>query len=206
MVKHTYLHDKHVKLGAKMVDFAGWHMPVQYSSIIEEHKTVRENVGLFDEFWERVKSKYEIIGVRDSKYIVWRYIHMPLRNYEIAMATENGKPMGYIIGRITNVADMSCGMIVDFLVEENREEIAAALLKYMEQRFFSQKAGLVGCLMQRHFEEAHSLTKAGFFICPKRLEPQPFPVIYRTLQETNDKNPAPDFHQWFFTMGDYDVI
>ena len=48
MVKETYLHDKHVTLGAKMVDFAGWHMPVQYSSIIEEHKTVRENVGLFD--------------------------------------------------------------------------------------------------------------------------------------------------------------
>lgn len=48
MVKETYLHDKHVALGAKMVDFAGWHMPVQYSSIIEEHKTVRQNVGVFD--------------------------------------------------------------------------------------------------------------------------------------------------------------
>ena len=48
MVKETYIHDKHVALGAKMVDFAGWHMPVQYTSIIEEHKTVRENVGLFD--------------------------------------------------------------------------------------------------------------------------------------------------------------
>lgn len=48
MVKETYLHDKHVNLGAKMVDFAGWHMPVQYSSIINEHKTVREAVGLFD--------------------------------------------------------------------------------------------------------------------------------------------------------------
>lgn len=48
MVKETFLHDKHVNLGAKMVDFAGWHMPVQYSSIIEEHKTVREAVGLFD--------------------------------------------------------------------------------------------------------------------------------------------------------------
>ncbi len=48
MTKETYLHDKHVQLGAKMVDFAGWHMPVQYTSIIEEHKTVRENVGLFD--------------------------------------------------------------------------------------------------------------------------------------------------------------
>lgn len=48
MTKETFLHDKHVKLGAKMVDFAGWHMPVQYTSIIEEHNTVRENVGLFD--------------------------------------------------------------------------------------------------------------------------------------------------------------
>lgn len=48
MTKETFLHDKHVQLGAKMVDFAGWHMPVQYSSIIEEHKTVRENAGLFD--------------------------------------------------------------------------------------------------------------------------------------------------------------
>lgn len=48
MVKQTILHDKHVALGAKMVDFAGWHMPVQYTSIIEEHTTVREHVGLFD--------------------------------------------------------------------------------------------------------------------------------------------------------------
>ena len=48
MVKETFLHDCHVKLGAKMVDFAGWHMPIQYTSIIEEHKNVRESVGLFD--------------------------------------------------------------------------------------------------------------------------------------------------------------
>lgn len=47
-MQQTSLHDRHVELGAKMVDFAGWHMPVQYTSIIEEHKTVRNNVGLFD--------------------------------------------------------------------------------------------------------------------------------------------------------------
>ena len=48
MTKQTILHDRHIELGAKMVDFAGWHMPVQYTSIIEEHKTVRDAVGLFD--------------------------------------------------------------------------------------------------------------------------------------------------------------
>ena len=36
MTKETYLHDKHVQLGAKMVDFAGWHMPVQYTSKVSE--------------------------------------------------------------------------------------------------------------------------------------------------------------------------
>lgn len=48
MTKRTFLYDEHVKLGARMVEFAGWMMPVQYSSIIEEHNTVRNNAGLFD--------------------------------------------------------------------------------------------------------------------------------------------------------------
>jgi len=42
------LHDLHVAAGARMVDFAGWHMPVQYGSIIEEHMCVRTAMGLFD--------------------------------------------------------------------------------------------------------------------------------------------------------------
>jgi aminomethyltransferase len=46
--KKTALYDEHVKLGAKMVPFAGWLMPVQYTSIVEEHQAVRKNVGMFD--------------------------------------------------------------------------------------------------------------------------------------------------------------
>lgn len=47
-LKKTALHDKHVALGAKMVPFAGYNMPVRYTFDIEEHKTVREGVGVFD--------------------------------------------------------------------------------------------------------------------------------------------------------------
>lgn len=46
--KKTALYDEHVKLGAKMVPFAGWLMPVQYTSIVDEHRAVRKNVGMFD--------------------------------------------------------------------------------------------------------------------------------------------------------------
>lgn len=47
-MKKTTLFDVHQKLGAKIVDFAGYQMPVQYSSIIAEHKAVRNSVGVFD--------------------------------------------------------------------------------------------------------------------------------------------------------------
>src|SRR5207245_4728016 len=46
--KRTPLYDEHVRLGAKMVPFAGWLMPVQYTSIVEEHQAVRNNIGMFD--------------------------------------------------------------------------------------------------------------------------------------------------------------
>ena len=47
-LRHTPLHDRHVALGARMVPYAGWEMPVQYRGIIDEHRTVRGAVGLFD--------------------------------------------------------------------------------------------------------------------------------------------------------------
>jgi aminomethyltransferase len=47
-LKRTPLHSVHKASGAKMVDFGGWDMPVQYSGILDEHHAVRKAVGLFD--------------------------------------------------------------------------------------------------------------------------------------------------------------
>ncbi|MDQ3265829.1 MAG: glycine cleavage system aminomethyltransferase GcvT [Myxococcota bacterium] len=48
MARQTPLYEAHVKLGARMVDFAGWDMPVQYTGVIAEHEAVRTASGLFD--------------------------------------------------------------------------------------------------------------------------------------------------------------
>jgi aminomethyltransferase len=48
VANRTPLYDWHVRQGARMVDFAGWDMPIQYTTIIEEHQAVRNAVGLFD--------------------------------------------------------------------------------------------------------------------------------------------------------------
>jgi glycine cleavage system T protein (aminomethyltransferase) len=47
-LQRTPLHDRHVALGARMVPFAGWEMPVQYEGVIPEHRAVRGDAGVFD--------------------------------------------------------------------------------------------------------------------------------------------------------------
>jgi aminomethyltransferase len=47
-LKKTPLYEKHVILNAKIIDFGGWAMPVQYTNVIDEHKTTRNTAGLFD--------------------------------------------------------------------------------------------------------------------------------------------------------------
>ena len=65
-LKKTALYHQHIAAGAKMVPFAGYDMPVRYSSLIEEHQAVRESVGVFDvshmgEFWLKGPNAIDLI-------------------------------------------------------------------------------------------------------------------------------------------------
>ena len=65
-LKKTPLYEEHVKLGAKLVEFGGWNMPVYYSSVISEHLNVREKAGIFDichmgEFFIEGKDAFKLI-------------------------------------------------------------------------------------------------------------------------------------------------
>ncbi len=65
-MKQTPFTDKHIELGAKMHEFAGYNMPIEYSGILDEHTTVCESVGVFDvshmgEFWIKGPKALELI-------------------------------------------------------------------------------------------------------------------------------------------------
>src|SRR5712692_10152993 len=47
-LKRTPLYEQHRAMGARLVEFSGWEMPVQYSGILDEHRAVRTRAGLFD--------------------------------------------------------------------------------------------------------------------------------------------------------------
>ena len=48
MIKRTSLYDEHKKLGGRLIDFGGWELPIQYTSIMDEHQKCRSSAGLFD--------------------------------------------------------------------------------------------------------------------------------------------------------------
>ena len=70
-MKQTPLYERHVELGAKMVPYAGFLMPVEYSGVISEHESVRKNVGVFDvshmgEIWVKGKNAFDFLQFTTS--------------------------------------------------------------------------------------------------------------------------------------------
>ena len=47
-MRHSPLHDLNESIGARLIDFGGWDMPVQYESVLTEHRAVRDDAGVFD--------------------------------------------------------------------------------------------------------------------------------------------------------------
>ncbi len=90
--RKTALYDKHVEAGGRMVPFAGWWMPVQYRSIMEEHRRVRSTVGLFD---VSHMGEFEVRG-RGAAKVVNRWITNDAGNLKVgdvlysAMCYEDG--------------------------------------------------------------------------------------------------------------------
>lgn len=84
MSQKTVLYDKHVEYGGKMVDFAGWQMPVNYGSQMDEHHQVRQDAGMFD------VSHMTIVDLKGER--VTDFLRYLLAN-DVAKLKETGKAL-----------------------------------------------------------------------------------------------------------------
>ena len=166
----------------------------------------RSNIKDIDDLWNKIKHNYKVIGVRDSQYIKWRYIDIPLREYKILAIKKDNQVLGYIVANVRDVDGICSGMIVDFLFDHDFHSAGDALLHALMRYFKSKDVHLAGSLLMKNSLEYKTLEKNGFYYCPKFLEPQPFPFIYRAHTTDGDDSCIYDFNNWFITMGDYDVI
>ena len=108
MTKKTILNSAHRELGARMVDFGGWDMPVNYGSQIDEHHYVRQSVGMFDVSHMTV---VDINGVQAKEYLQY------LLANDVSKLTRQGKALYSCM--LNEQAGIIDDLIVYFLNEQN---------------------------------------------------------------------------------------
>lgn len=106
MTQKTVLHPKHLEAGAKMVDFHGWEMPINYGSQIEEHHAVRQHAGMFD------VSHMTIVDLHGER--VKAFLQYLLAN-DVAKLTDAGKAL--YSGMLTPEGGVIDDLIVYYLTD-----------------------------------------------------------------------------------------
>ena len=181
MTKQTFLHDKHVTLGARMVDFAGWEMPVQYSSIIEEHKTVRESVGIFD-----VSHMGEIfVSGKDALAFLQTLFPQDVSKISDTMAlycqftNENGGIVDDLI--VYKLKDNDYLLVVN----ASRLDVDYDWMMLNKQNFdvaIENKSDVYSMIALQGPKSAEILEQAGY---PREKQPKTFHIINTQLQGEN---------------------
>src|SRR3954471_488477 len=126
----TPLYDTHVAAGARMVDFGGWDMPVNYGSQIEEHHAVRRDAGMFDVSHMLIA---EVTGTRAREYL--RYL---LAN-DVAKLKESGKALySCMLNERGGVVD---DLIVYFIADDWFRVVVNAGTRDKDVAWLKQHAG-----------------------------------------------------------------
>jgi glycine cleavage system T protein (aminomethyltransferase) len=136
--KKTPLYDEHMRLGAKMVPFGGWLMPVRYTSIVEEHQAVRNHVGVFD-----ISHMGQFIVDGASG-----------RDWLNSMLTNNVDKLDVGMGQYTFLLNDRGGIIDDLIVYRIDEHKYLLVVN-------AARADEDFAWLQNHLNEGRSLNRAG---------------------------------------------
>jgi predicted N-acetyltransferase YhbS len=167
----------------------------------EDISKVRE-ISRFDdrinEFWNRVSSDYNIIRIRDKKYLNWRYVDAPNADYTIYVAEEEGEICGYIILGCKDAGGLIFGSICDIIAPTDRGDIIQCLIAKAIEHFKGKKAAAIFSQMVPNKIYRKALLKSGFI--PYFSSKSRF-IAYNAPHKLSDaflKNPK----NWFIQLGD----
>jgi GNAT superfamily N-acetyltransferase len=176
--------------------------------ILEEYSSPIYD-GRFDELFNAANNKMMIRQVRNSEFLNWRYGNVPGRSYKtIVSRGEDGRLNGYIIIRLAVAYGISVGFIMDFVTKEDSES-GKFLIRYALKYFWNNDAAVAAALCFPNCIEYQLLRKEGFFICPKRIRPNPFILCIKPFHDNQnqfDTTIMMDSNRWYFMFGDFQVF
>jgi len=163
----------------------------------------------WDELWEHLRGRSPVMVQRDRKYMSWRYGQCPTRTYRLYLGLDRGEPVGLLVTRVHEISGIRAGFVVDFMMRATPKSraVGSALLRTAITEFRDEGIGLAAALMAPHAAEYQYLRRAGFYRCPRFLEPQPFALCVKFHDGHEPYGvPCATVSSWFVTLGDYDVI
>ena len=150
----------------------------------------------FDGFCQKTSSLCPAIGIRNRKYLTWRYLRHPTRNYTIYRAKKNGEMRGYIVLRKVELLGFNSAVIVDLLALDD-----AVLLALVDRGIrHSQQEGvdLLGFMVPQDHFYFKIMRRGGFLPSLKTFLFMVYPH--------SDKKMIVSPEKWYVNWGDTDVI
>jgi len=156
--------------------------------------------GQIDEFWRAVKDRYEIMLVRDYRYLDWRYIRKPTGEYEILQAEREGKVLGIAVVKVVPQRHGVVGMIMECLSKD--AHLLTQLLARSLLRFAERRVDVACCRVSLGDPLQEQLRGLGFLYKAGRFDDYSVYQVYTSKAREEDfRDPS----KWHITLGDCDT-
>lgn len=151
-------------------------------------------------FWETASRYYDIIVVRNRRYLNWRYFEKPNAKYMVLLGERNDKILGYIVLLCRSEKNLKIGYIVDILAS-SKSVIKSLVLKAIEY-FEREKTNLIRCLMLKNSVYYKILRSYNFIPIGSTFFLAILTRGHLSIPETFIK----DHTKWYITLGDTDRV
>jgi hypothetical protein len=154
-----------------------------------------------EQLWNRVRDSHAIIGVRDRRFLNWRFVQRPDSSYRFLVAMRGSMAIGYLVFRLAEIDGERHGYLVDFLVQAPAREAFRLLLSRAEERLIDAGAKVIVCgVASAPYRRA--LMRSGYL--PWRTRKAVY--LAANLNSADPELRAfVDLPQWFVTMADGDL-
>lgn len=161
----------------------------------------------YDRFWREVRTKYDLMLVRDRPFLKWRFLDIPTRTYRVLSARRGDRVLGYIVLHQAKVRGTVSGIIADFLVLPGEQGARAGqhLLHAALQQFKEAQMPLAGGLVLPHTQEHALMRRAGFLSAPQLFAPQPFHLFVRSYCDDPPLEALTRPESWYVSIADHDA-
>jgi len=154
-----------------------------------------------DKFWGNASKDYKTIIVRDRKYLNWRFVNCPDKEYMAYTAKRKGEILGYIVFRHEMKNALRYGYIVDFLTKPNDKRTFQCLIQKATETLQEMKVDIIVCTIESHSGVHMKVLKRAGFVFKRPVTTG----VFLNSSAYVKKEDLMKRDSWFVTRGDSDM-